>query len=380
MKKIYKDSLAYHRKHKGKLAVSSKVPVRNRHDLSLAYTPGVAQASIEIGKNPGKAYDYTLKQNSVAVVSDGSAILGIGNLGAVAALPVMEGKAILFKEFANVDAFPIVLDTQDTEEIIQTVKHIAPTFGGINLEDISAPRCFEIERRLSAELQIPVMHDDQHGTAVVVLAAFMNALKVKKLSPRGVRVVINGAGAAGTAVTRILLRYGVRHLTVLDRKGALYRGRHDLQGEKKDLARLTNHEGVKGSLTHCLTFTRADVFIGVSKGNLLTETMVRSMAPKPIVFALANPTPEILPDRARAAGAYVIATGRSDFPNQINNLLAFPGIFRGALDRRIRQFTENMFLKAAKNLAGCVGHPTPTKIIPDIFDKRATRAVSDAIR
>ena len=352
--------------------------MRNRRDLSLAYTPGVAQACIEIGKNSERAYDYTLKQNSVAVVSDGSAILGIGNLGAAAALPVMEGKAILFKEFADVDAFPIVLDTQDTEEIIQTVKYIAPAFGGINLEDIAAPRCFEIERRLSRELSIPVMHDDQHGTAVVVLAAFINALKVKKLSPSRVRVVISGAGAAGTAVARILLRYGVEHLIVLDSRGALYRGRRGLRGEKKDLARHTNQKGVRGGLAHALF--GADVFIGVSKGNLLTPELIRSMAPRPVIFALANPTPEILPDRARAAGASIIATGRSDFPNQINNLLAFPGIFRGALDRRIRKLTESMYLRAAKNLAGCITRPTQTKIIPDIFDKRAIRAVSDAIR
>ncbi len=378
MKRIYKDSLAYHKKYKGKLAISSKVPMRTRRDLSLAYTPGVAQASIEIGKNSERAYDYTLKQNSVAVVSDGSAILGLGNLGAAAALPVMEGKAILFKEFANVDAFPICLDTQDTEEIIQTVKHIAPAFGGINLEDIAAPRCFEIERRLSAELKIPVMHDDQHGTAVVVLAAFINALKVKKLSPSRARVVINGAGAAGTAITRILLRYGVRHIIVLDSKGALYRGRRDLEGEKKDLAQLTNREGMKGNLAHSLI--GMDVFIGVSKGDLLTGALVRSMAPKPVIFALANPTPEILPLQAKAAGAFITATGRSDFPNQINNLLAFPGIFRGALDRRIGCFTEAMYLRTAKNLAGCITHPTPTKIIPDIFDKRVLRAVSDAIR
>src|SRR3989344_5871524 len=378
MKNIYQESLVFHKKNKGKLSVVSRVRVRTCRDLSLAYTPGVAEASREIGKDPQKAYDYTLKARTVAVVSDGSAILGLGNLGAKAALPVMEGKSILFKEFGNVDAFQICLDTQDTEEIIKTVKYLAPAFGGINLEDISAPRCFEIEHRLQKELDIPVMHDDQHGTAVVVLAALINALKVRKTRAASARVLINGAGAAGIAVLNILLSYGVKDIIVCDSKGAIYRGRKGLEPLKKRVAEKTNAQNVKGSLEDAIK--EREVFIGVSKGSVLTEAMVKSMAPRPVIFALANPIPEIMPDAAKRAGVYIIATGRSDFPNQINNLLAFPGIFRGALDNKIKQFRDRMFIEAAKNMASHVKRPTPARIIPDILDKRIVKEVARAIR
>ena len=378
MDKIYKDAVELHRKHHGKIEVASKVPLENRHDLSLAYTPGVGQVSVEIGNDPKLAREYTLKRNTIAVVSDGSAILGLGNLGPEAAIPVMEGKAALFKKFAGIDAFPICLATQDIEEIIQTVKRIAPVFGGINLEDIAAPRCFEIERRLCDELPIPVMHDDQHGTATVVLAGVMNALKLKKMSADEARVVVNGAGAAGTAVTKLLLSYGVRDVVACDSRGAIYEGRADLNDEKIQLARATNRSGKRGTLADVIR--EADIFIGLSKAGVLTEDMVRSMHNGPVVFALANPVPEIMPDRATAAGAFIVATGRSDFPNQINNVLAFPGIFRGALDHGIRQFTEKMFIDAAKQLAACVIAPTPDAIFPSVFDASVVKAVAEAIR
>lgn len=378
MDKVYEDALALHREHHGKLEVQSKVPIETREDLALAYTPGVGQVSTEIGKDPALAREYTLKRNTVAIVSDGSAILGLGNLGPEAAIPVMEGKAVLFKRFGNVDAFPICLATQDVEEIIATVKRIAPVFGGINLEDISAPRCFEIERRLQAELSIPVMHDDQHGTAVVVLAAFINALKVKGVGKNGVRIVINGAGAAGTAVVKILAEYGVKHMIVCDSKGAIAKSRADLNDEKKELAEITNPPGATGTLADIVRNT--DVLIGVSKSGAFTEDMIRSMRKDPVVLALANPVPEIMPADATRAGAFIVATGRSDFPNQINNVLAFPGIFRGALDRGVRQFTPAMFIKAAENLAACVANPRPDEILPGVFDTSIVSKVADAIR
>jgi malate dehydrogenase (oxaloacetate-decarboxylating) len=377
MDKVYEDALALHHSHHGKLEVRSKVPIENRGDLSLAYTPGVGQVSVEIGKDPKLAREYTLKRNTIAIVSDGSAILGLGNLGAEAAIPVMEGKAVLFKRFAGVDAFPICLATQDVEEIVATVRRIATVFGGINLEDIAAPRCFEIERRLRSELSIPVMHDDQHGTGVVVLAGLMNALKVKRAEKERMRVIINGAGAAGTAVAKLFLEYGIRDIVVCDSKGALHVDRDDLNDEKKDLARMTNASGAKGKLGEVIV--NADVFIGVSKGGLVTEAMVRSMRPEPIVFALANPVPEIMPDLASRAGALVVATGRSDFPNQINNVLAFPGIFRGALDHNVLQFTSAMFIDAASRLAGCVSEPKPDCIFPSVFDTSVVAAVAAAI-
>ncbi len=379
MDKVYSDSLKMHKKFRGKLEIKSKVKLKNRADLSLAYTPGVAQVSIEIGKNKSLAKQYTMKGNSVALITDGSAILGLGNLGPEAALPVMEGKAILFKEFANVDAFPICLDTQDTEEIIKTVKYLAPTFGGINLEDISAPRCFEIERRLIAELDIPVMHDDQRGTATVVLAAVINTLKLKKVDKAKIKLVINGAGAAGTAIAKMLLKYGVKNILSCDTKGLLYVGRPGMNEEKKELAKITNLGGIKEkSLAEAMV--GADIFIGVSAPNVVTKEMVQSMNKKPAIFAMANPTPEILPDIAKAAGAYIVATGRSDYPNQINNVIAFPGIFRGALDNNIRSITDDMLVRAAKNLAGYVKKISLVNILPSPLDKGVVKIVAKAIK
>jgi len=378
MDKIYEDSLRFHKEHHGKLEVASKVPLVTRNDLSLAYTPGVGQVSVEIGKDPSLAREYTLKRNTIAIVSDGSAILGLGNLGPEAAIPVMEGKAILFKKFGNVDAFPICLATQDVEEIIETVKRIAPVFGGINLEDISAPRCFEIEERLRKELSIPVMHDDQHGTAIVVLAALINALALKKEKKENVSILVNGAGAAGTAIARLLLKYGFGDVVVCDSKGAIHSDRPDLNPEKKALADITSRSERKGELAQVIAGT--DIFIGVSKAHVLTEEMVRSMNPQPVILALANPVPEIMPDAAKAAGAFIIATGRSDFPNQVNNVLAFPGIFRGALDNGVRQFTDQMFIDAAERLASSVKDPSPEKILPNVFDEGVAAAVAQAMK
>ncbi len=378
MDDVYKKSLDLHREHRGKIEVVSKVSLKNKEDLSLAYTPGVAEVSREIWRDGSLAYEYTLKQNTVAIISDGSAILGLGNLGALAAIPVMEGKAAIFKEFAGVDAFPICVNTQDVEEIIALVKNIAPCFGGINLEDISAPRCFEIEERLRVELPIPVMHDDQHGTAVVVLAGLINSLKLRGSNKDDVRIVLSGAGAAGTAITKLLLTYGFKNFIVCDSQGAIYEGRPDLNKEKQILARITNTKKLTGPLAVILH--GADIFIGVSKPNLLTGDMIRTMAKKPIIFALANPHPEIMPDIAKAAGAFVVATGRSDFPNQINNSLAFPGIFRGALDNRIKQFTEEMFMRAAVALADYVKTPTPDQVLPEPFDFGVVDAIKVVIR
>lgn len=377
MEKVYEESLRLHEKNQGKLAVQSKVPLADKKDLSLAYTPGVGQVSVAIGKDKQLAKKYTLKANTIAVVSDGSAILGLGNLGAEAAIPVMEGKAILFKGFANVDAFPICLDTQDTEEIIKAVKQIAPVFGGINLEDIAAPRCFEIEERLRKELGIPVMHDDQHGTAVVVLAAMINAVKLRGLEVSKAKIVFSGAGAAGTAVMKLLLRYGFSDIVVCDSQGAIYKERAGLSPEKAEIAEITNPRNVSGSLSEVIK--GAEVFVGVSKAGLLTEAMVKTMAQKPIIFALANPVPEIMPDEAKRAGAFIVATGRSDFPNQINNVLAFPGIFRGALDNKINQFTDDMFLAAAKALAAYVQEPTTEQLLPSPFDTKVVAVVAGAI-
>ena len=375
----YAESLKLHAAHRGKIAVESKVPLETRDDLSTAYTPGVAEPCRAIAADPAAAYTYTGKGNAVAVVSDGSAVLGLGNIGAAAAAPVMEGKCVLFKRFGGVDAYPICLDTQDTEEIIRCVRAIAPVFGGINLEDISSPRCFEIEARLEAELPIPVFHDDQHGTAVVVTAALTNALKLTGRTFEGARVVLSGPGAAGTAITRMLLAAGVRDIVCCDRTGALVPGRAKMDAHKAELADATNPRRFAGTLAEALV--GADVFIGVSGPGIVTRDMVRSMAPSPIVFAMANPVPEIMYEDALAAGAAVVGTGRSDMPNQINNVLAFPGIFRGALDARARNITPEMKLAAARAIAGLVtdGELRADCIIPGALDSRVAPAVAAAV-
>lgn len=371
-------SLSLHKHAHGKIETALKVPLENKDDLSTAYTPGVAAVCQAIAADSAQAKELTIKRNTIAVITDGSAVLGLGNIGALAGLPVMEGKAALFKRFANVDAFPICLDTQDPEEIIKAVKQIAPVFGGINLEDIAAPKCFAIEERLKAELDIPVMHDDQHGTAVVVLAALINALKLRGIKKTEATVVINGAGAAGIAIADLLLLFGFSNLILLDSKGIISKNRPDLTEEKLALAHKTNTGQLDGTLLNAIQ--NAHVFIGVSKAGLLTEEMVRSMQDQPIICALANPTPEIMPDIAKAAGAYIIATGRSDFPNQINNVLAFPGIFRGALDNGVTQITNTMLVQAAEALADLVESPTVDEILPSPFDPRVALSVADAIK
>jgi len=365
------------RKHKNVLRVIPNVELKKREDLSTYYTPGIAAVSKAIAEDKSKVFDLTIKRNSVAVVSDGSAVLGLGNIGPEAALPVMEGKALLFSEFAGIDAFPVCLSTQNTEEIIATVRAIAPSFGGINLEDISAPRCFEVEKRLQ-NLGIPVMHDDQHGTAVVVLAGLINALKVVKKSIEKTKIVISGAGAAGTAITQILLDYSKSKakIVVVDRQGAIYLSRPDSTVEKKHLAKITDNKE-KGKLSEVIK--NADIFIGVSAPNILTKQMVETMNQDSIVFAMANPIPEIDPAVAKAAGARIVATGRSDFPNQINNVLAFPGIFRGALDARAVKISDKMLLAAAFALANFVKKPSENEIIPTPLDRKVTKAVSKAV-
>lgn len=371
------DSIAYHKKYKGKIGTELKSPINNRADLSLAYTPGVASVSLKLANNPEAANYLSLKSNTIAVVSDGSSVLGLGNIGAYGAIPVMEGKAALFKKFGLVDAFPICINTQDIEEIIKIVKNISPVFGGINLEDIGAPRCFEIEKRLIRELDIPVMHDDQHGTAVVVLSALINATKVVKKN-KNVKIVINGAGAAGTAVCDLLLKYGFKNIVICDSQGAIYKNRNDLNTEKIRLSKITNINNEVGDIHKIIK--NKDVFIGVSKGNLITKNDVKNMAKDSIIFAMANPTPEIMPDIAKSGGALVVATGRSDFDNQINNVLAFPGIFRGALDNKVKKITNKMLIQAAINLSELIKNPTAEKIIPNPFDKKILKAVSSAIK
>jgi len=378
MNDLKKESLDLHKKLKGKLKVTSKIKLNSRRALSLAYTPGVGQACLEIAKNPKKAKELTIKSNSVAIVSDGSAVLGLGNLGALAAIPVMEGKAALFSEFAEIDAFPICLQTQDTEEIIKTVINIAPCFGGINLEDISAPKCFEIEERLKKELNVPVFHDDQHGTAVVVLSAFINAIKVKGVKKENVRVVVNGAGAAGISIVKILLDFGVKNIISCDSAGIINLDRRDISGAKQKIALSTNMENRKGNLSDAIF--GADVFIGVSAGGLLKEKMIKSMAKNPIIFALANPEPEVYPEQAKKSGAFIVATGRSDFENQVNNVLAFPGIFRGALDNNVKDITQKMLLKTASALSLCVPNPSRNKILPNPFDKSVVSKISKTIK
>ena len=365
----------------GKLSVVSKVPIEPRDDLSIAYTPGVGAVSSAIAKDKSLVYDLTTKKNTVAVISDGSAVLGLGNIGAEAAMPVMEGKAALFKRFAKVDSIPIVLDTQDTEEIIAAVKAVAPTFGGINLEDISAPRCFEIEARLIEELDIPVFHDDQHGTAIVVLAALYNALKVAGKDIGDIRVVVNGGGSAGLSVARRFLAAGVKHIMVVDKVGILAEKNADqLPPHHAAIAKITNHENRTGTLEDALQ--GADVFVGVSAPHVLKPEWIKTMADKPIIFAMANPEPEIFPDEALAAGAYIVGTGRSDFANQINNVLAFPGIFRGALDARARKITIDMQIAAAKGIASLIpdAELSTTNIIPNAFDGDVAEVVAESVR
>jgi malate dehydrogenase (oxaloacetate-decarboxylating) len=361
-----------------RVETKARVKLKKREDLSLYYTPGVGVASRHLAAHPEDARKLSVKRNSVAVVSDGSAVLGLGNIGPYGALPVMEGKALIFKEFAGIDAWPLVLDTQDPDEIVRTVLAIAPNFGGINLEDIKAPECFEVEERLMRELDIPVMHDDQHGTAIVVLAGLLNATKVVKKSLKKLRVVIMGAGAAGVAVAKLLRAAGIDDIIILDRAGTIYKGKEGLNASKQELAKLTNPRRIKGQLADALD--GADAFVGVSGPGLLTSEHIRMMAPRAIVFALSNPVPEILPDEAKAGGAAVIATGRSDFPNQINNALVFPGIFRGALDKGVQKITEETKLRAAKALAALIKNPTANKIIPDVFDRRVVPSVAKEVK
>lgn len=372
------EALDLHKKHHGKIELSTKVPMQDRDDLSRAYTPGVAEVCKEIAKDPALAREYTLKRNTVAIISDGSAILGLGNLGALAAIPVMEGKAAILKSFANVDAFPICLDTQDTEEIIKAVKQLAPVFGAVNLEDIAAPKCFEIEERLRKELSIPVMHDDQWGTATVVLGGIINALKVTgRGEGKDAKIVINGVGSAGVAISRVLLTYGFSNILFCDSKGIIHEGRTDLTKEKKELINQSALKGSEGALADAVK--AADVFIGVSKAGALTFEMAKSMNKDGIVFALANPVPEIMPEVAKEAGVAVIATGRSDFPNQLNNSLIFPGLFKGVLEADIKQFEIGMFTKAALALAGHVTVPTSEQILPTMFDKELVRVIARSV-
>ncbi len=365
----------------GKFEIKPKVEINNPHDLSIAYTPGVAALSSAIADNKDLSYELTTKKNTVAVVSDGSAVLGLGNIGALAAMPVMEGKAILFKRFADVDSVPIVLDTQDTEEIIQAVKMIAPTFGGINLEDISAPKCFEIERRLIEELDIPVFHDDQHGTAIVVLGAFINAIKLIGKTFEDVKVVINGGGSAGLSVAKLFLQAGVKNIIIVDKFGIISESNlAELQPHHAEIAKVTNREKITGTLEDALKGD--DVFIGVSAPKALHPEWIKEMNEKPVIFAMANPEPEIYPDEALAAGAYIVGTGRSDFPNQINNVLAFPGIFRGALDARARDITVPMQIAAAEGIASLIPEHelSTTNIIPNAFLENVATVVADSVR
>lgn len=373
-------ALMLHEEWNGKLETTSKCTVKSREDLALAYTPGVAEPCKIIAKDKEAAYKYTIKSNTVAVISDGSAVLGLGNIGSYAAMPVMEGKAVLFKEFGGINAFPICLDTQDTEEIIKTIVHIAPAFGGINLEDISAPRCFEIEDRLKKLLTIPVFHDDQHGTAIVVLAGIINALKVVGKHKEECSVVVNGAGSAGIAITKLLLTYGFKHVTMCDKVGILSKDTKDLNWMQKEMMNVTNLENKSGSLADALK--NADIFVGVSAPGIVSAEMVSSMNKDAILFAMANPVPEIMPDVAKAAGAKVVGTGRSDFPNQVNNVVAFPGIFKGALEGRATQITEDMKLAAALAIAGLVDEKdlSEDNIMPEAFEPRVAQVVSDAVK
>lgn len=376
---IYEESLNYHESKRGKIEIVPRAEVNNSKDLSLAYTPGVAQPCLEIEKNPDLAYVYTRRWNTIAVVSDGTAVLGLGDIGPLASLPVMEGKAVLFKTFGDVDAFPIIINSKDPDEIVNTIANISLSFGGINLEDISAPRCFEIEKKLKEKVDIPVFHDDQHGTAVVTLAALINALKIVKKELKDLKVVMNGAGSAGVAITKLLLSSGVKNIIMCDRKGAIYKGMEYGNESKAEIAEITNPEGLTGSLADVIK--DADVFIGVSAPNTVTEDMVKTMKKDAIIFAMANPTPEIFPEDAKRAGARIIGTGRSDFPNQINNVLAFPGIFRGALDVRAKDINEEMKIAAAYAIANSISDEELKEdyIIPKAFDMKVQKAVAKAV-
>ncbi len=376
---VYEESLKLHENLKGKIEVTSRSKINNAEDLSLAYTPGVAEPCREIHKDPDKAYIYTRKWNNVAVISDGTAVLGLGDIGPLASLPVMEGKCVLFKEFADVDAYPIVLDTKDTDEIIETICNIAPSLGGINLEDIAAPRCFEIEKRLKERLNIPVFHDDQHGTAIVVLSGIINALKVVKKELSDLKIIINGAGSAGTAICKLLLSSGVKNIVMCDINGVIHEGANLQNDNLKELAKITNPNKETGTLKDAIKM--ADVFIGVSAPNIVSKEMVASMNKDSIIFAMANPTPEIFPEDALEAGAKVVGTGRSDFPNQINNVLAFPGIFRGALDSRAKEINEEMKVAAAYAIANAIDDKdiTASNIIPKAFDLNVQKMVAKAV-
>ena len=374
---ITREALRMHKENKGKIETKVKVPVEKRDDLTLAYTPGVAKVCEAIAKDKELVYEYTIKSNTVAIISDGSAVLGLGDIGPEASLPVMEGKALLLKRFAKVDAFPICLNTNDPEEIVRVIKHIAPVFGGINLEDIAAPRCFEIEEKLQG-MGIPVFHDDQHGTAITTLAALINAAKVTDRKAEDMKITISGAGAAGIAVAKLLLKAGIQKIIICDSKGAIHKERNDLNTHKQAIAEKTNPEKVQGSLKDAMQ--GSDVLIGVSKKGIVSKEMVQVMNDNPIILAMANPDPEIVPEEAKAAGAAVIGTGRSDYPNQINNVLAFPGIFRGALDARASEITDGMKLRAAEALAACVKNPKPEHIVPDVFDETVVPAVAEAVK